>query len=302
MKRILRLTNHIQRFTNHILRVVKRILRFTNPILRLTNPNLRLMDHILRPMNHILRVMKPSLLCFSALALALLFASCDDGSIQEKSGAMAVGKVVKMEGRVLGLNSYPSHYNVSIAGFTEDADAEPSPYATISKVLTADTLGNVSIVMSGISGAVTDVELCLLNSLRQRIVTFVASDISAQRGDDTIRINIGTVDVGMFSAIQTGLFNLSCIGCHGSNGFSGAGLNLTAGNSYADLVGKTSTKLPQQERVLAGDAAHSVLYEVINDSAFSRDWRENHADVLNQERSAGLITLVRDWIDSGAEQ
>ncbi len=245
--------------------------------------------------------MKKTLFFIPLMAL-LLICSCDDGTVHEKEASMTTGKIVKLEGHLIGLNSYPNRYDVSVAGFSEDADNEVSPYATISKVVTADADGNVSMVLSGITGSVKNVELCVLNSLRQRVVTFVSEDISSQSVDDTIRIDVGTVDVSMLSAIQSSLFNVSCIGCHGANGFSGAGLNLTEGNSFAQLVSHASTKVPEKNRVSPGDAAHSVLYEVINDSTFSQDWRENHSDILNHERSADLISLVRDWINSGAAQ
>lgn len=244
--------------------------------------------------------MKKALLLLPLMAVLLVVGACDDGTIHEKDASVTAGKVVKMEGQVLGLASYPTHYNVSVAGFTEAAENEVSPYATISKVLTADSAGNVSIVLSGIPGNVKNVELCLLNSLRQKVMTFATEDISSQNSGDTIRIDIGTVDVSMLSAIQNGLFNISCIGCHGANGFSGAGLNLTTGNSYASLVGHVSTKVPDKNRVTPGDAANSVLYEVVDDSTFSVDWRENHADILNKDQAYPLINLLRDWINNGA--
>ncbi len=244
--------------------------------------------------------MKKSLFLIPLTAL-LLLASCDDGTIEEKEAAYSTGKIVKVEGQVTGLNTWPAHYNVAIAGFTEQANNEPSPYATISKVLTTDAQGNVSIVLSAITGNVKDVELCVLNSLRQRVMTFASEDISSATDDDTIRINFGTVDVSALAAIQVGLFNVSCIGCHGSNGFSGGGLNLTEGHAYASLVNLPSTKVPEKNRVTPGDAANSVLYEVINDSTFTETWRENHKDILNKDRTAELIYLVKEWINSGAK-
>lgn len=253
--------------------------------------------------------MNKSLFLLPLMALLLLVGSCDDGDIHEKVASVTTGKVVKLEGRVIGLRSYTRHYDVSIAGFTEEAESQALPYATISKVLTADSAGNVSIVLSGITGAVKDVELCVLNSLRQRVVTFVSEDISNLSAGDTIRMNIGTVDVSMLSALQTGLFNTSCVGCHGANGFSGAGLNLTATDSlgyssprYSMLVNHPSTKLPDQNRVTPGDADHSVLFQVINDSTFSQSWRENHADILNKDRAYPIISMMREWIDEGAAQ
>lgn len=245
--------------------------------------------------------MKKTLLILTALAALLpLLAACDDGPIHEKDAQAATGKIVKVQGRLTGLKTWTSGYDVSVAGFTAEAGNEVSPYASISKVVTADSLGNVSMVMSAINGNVQSVEVCVLNVLRQRVMTFVAQDITSEAEGDTININLGTLDVSMLAAIQQSVFNASCTACHGGNGRAAAGLDLTAGHSYASLVGHESAKVPGSYRVAPGSAGESVLYQVI-DGNISQNWRQNHSDMLNKERSAPLINLVADWINSGAK-
>lgn len=241
-------------------------------------------------------------LAFYILTLAVLFgvASCDDGSIEKVTNATTGGKVVKVEGTVTGLSTWPDRYNVAVAGFTEEANNETMPYATISKVMTVDENGHASIVLSGIGSSVTEIDICALNRLRQRIVTFSSMNIANESEGDTIRYNVGTIDASMLAGIQTGIFGASCTACHGANGTSAAGLNLTEGNSYANLVNQHSTQLPEQYRVVPNDTANSVLWQVIYGDA-SAGWPMNHADMLNKERASGLLQMLADWIVNGAQ-
>lgn len=238
---------------------------------------------------------------FSILSLSvfLLLSSCDDGPIEKANNATTGGKVVKVEGTITGLDTWSDRYDVAVAGFTEDAANESMPYATISKVVTVDANGHASIVLSNIGSSVKNVEICALNRLRQRIVTFTSTDISNASSNDTIRFDIGTVDASMLAGIQTGIFSATCAACHGANGTSAANLNLTEGNAYASLVNHKSTMRPEMLRVKPGDADSSLIWQVIYGDA-SESWPMNHGDMLNKDRAAGLLQMLEDWIDNGA--
>lgn len=234
----------------------------------------------------------------SLLAL-LTFASCDDGPIEKETYATVGGKIVKVEGDIKGLKTWSERYDISVAGFTEDANTETMPYATISKVMSVDVNGHASIVLSSIGNSVKNIEICALNRLRQRIVTFSKIDISNESESDTIRYNFGTIDASMYAGIQKEIFNASCIACHGANGTSADGLNLTEGNSYNMLVNHPSTQLPKYNRITPGNANQSVIWQVIYGNA-SENWPMNHGDMLNKDRSAGLLQMLEDWINDCA--
>lgn len=237
---------------------------------------------------------------FCLLTLSFLFAACDDGTIENKTYSATEGKIVKVEGHLTGLDTWPLSYNVSVAGFDADAANETMPYATVSKAMASDANGNFSVVLSSLGNEVTTVDVCVMNSIRQRIVSFVSTDISNETSEDTIRIDVGTIDASMLAGIQTGIFGASCTACHGANGTSAAGLNLTEGNSYANLVNQHSTQLPEQYRVVPNDTANSVLWQVIYGDA-SAGWPMNHADMLNKDRASGLLQMLADWIVNGAQ-
>ncbi|MBR1733417.1 MAG: hypothetical protein IJ729_06760 [Alloprevotella sp.] len=233
---------------------------------------------------------------FAALsAAALLLTGCDDGRIYDEVRYDTQGAVARLDARLTGVQGWPDGYYVAIAGF-EATDN----YAVISKVISAPAAadGTLTVQMAGIPGSVETVELCVLNRLRQRVATFVAEPMAGVR--DTLRIDAGTVDVSPVSAIQTALLNPSCVACHGATGSKAAGLDLTAGNFYAAVVGQPSRKVEGSYLVAPGDAAGSVFSQVLN-TDISATWRQNHADMLNKERTANLLALVDAWIEAGAE-
>ena len=77
-------------------------------------------------------------------------------------------------------------------------------------------------------------------------------------------MDLGVRDVSRFGALQLGLFNMACIQCHGGNGGAGAaGLNLTEGRSYANLVNVSSTRKEGMMRVVGGNARESLLHQMM---------------------------------------
>ena len=173
------------------------------------------------------RIIFASLIALVAIGLS----SCDDGRIYKEVVFTSEGRVAKVEGNVTGLGSWAAGYTVAIAGFTEGDD-----YATVSRAIMPDESGKVSMALENIPDEVTSVQLCVLDRLRRHVLTLQEAEVEGVR--DTIRINIaGTMNVGMYNAIQQSYFNTTCINCHGASNFTAAGLNLTEGKSYAALVG-----------------------------------------------------------------
>lgn len=227
---------------------------------------------------------------------SLSFFSCDDGDITDVSrGVQKEGYVVRMTGSLTGFDTWPEKYDVVIAGFKEGAS-----YATISK--NVPPVPRQDFVLSGIESSVKTVELCVINSIRKRIVTFYSVDVSSLSLDDTIRIDLDALalaDVSMYAAVQTGIFDgKSCTGCHGVS-HSAASLDLTASHSYAQLVSVPSGTVPDRLRVQPGQAPQSVLYSVFADPSLGHLY-SFHQSVITKPFSADELDLLRDWIDDGA--
>lgn len=227
-----------------------------------------------------------------AVSLLLLLASCDDGKIYDDYVMQQEdGIVVKLTGNISGISGWGSGYNIAVAGF---GDGE---YAVISKNVTTvagEDDDEVELIMSGVTSQVKTVELCAIDRLRKRVVTFksIACDFTA----DTLVFEVGDVDAGMFNAIQQSVFNVTCANCHGASNYAAAGLYLTEGKSYDALVNRGSRLLEGETLVVPGDGETSVLYKTLS-SDVSSTWGYDHSvEVL----SATTLDLIKGWIDNGA--
>jgi len=117
-------------------------------------------------------------------------------------------------------------------------------------------------------------------------VTLTATD-SQGLADPTPATRTVTVTAGgtapTLTQLQTTVFTPLCIGCHGQNG--DAGMNLTAGNAYANLVNVPATTRSGL-RVVPGSPGTSALVAQL---------AGGHRSV-----SAANQSLISAWITAGA--
>lgn len=220
--------------------------------------------------------------------------SCDEGRIEAETIVVPQeGFTLKLTGNLSGMDSWPEKYSIVIAGFSESSE-----YAVISKVVPTPSTddGAVEVTLSGIGETVTSLELCVINRLRKRVVTFESIEDFTST-NDTIYMEAGTVNTDMFNAIQEQVFDNYCIGCHGNSTSAAAGLYLTEGNSYSHLVNKTSSINSEMLLVSPGDAQNSFIYYVLSRNG---DTRHDHEDLLSTQTT--LRTMITDWINNGAEE
>ena len=231
-----------------------------------------------------------------ALAVCLLCA-CDDGRIYPETAATAEGKTVVMEGVLNGLDNWSSNYRVSIAGF-EDANDE---YASVSKVITTSDIkdGKTTVELSGLKSEIKLVRLCILDRLRRHIVTFNEVDVS--NATEPVKMDVGTVNICMFNAIQQNYFNTTCANCHGASNRAAAGLYLTEGKSYNALVGADSRKVEGKKLVEPNNAANSVLHMVLNQQSVE-GISMDHYDLVSEKNKLTILPLIDSWINNGAKE
>jgi hypothetical protein len=96
--------------------------------------------------------------------------------------------------------------------------------------------------------------------------------------------------------IQVAIFNGSCAlsGCH--NTTASAGLNLTQGNSYNNLVNIDSTQDPTKKLVLPSDATNSYLVIKIE----GRQTVGERMPLNRSPLSSTEIQNIKNWINNGA--
>lgn len=219
-----------------------------------------------------------------------VLAACDEGTIYPDNNAPTQrdGLVVKLTGHLTGTNSWADGYTVAVAAFDDE-----SPYALITKNITGE--GDVEMVMNAIPTEATQVELCILDRLRQRIAT-IAQQSTSGIGDtrDTLRMDVGTTDLGMMALLQQNVFTPRCAGCHGLSSHTAAGIDLTEGNTYGNIVGKPSKHMEGKNIVEPNDYAESVLGMML-DTDLTSSWGYDHqrADISDTWRK-----ILKDWIEN----
>lgn len=228
------------------------------------------------------------------LCASFLLASCDEGRIEEKElNIPQNGFTVKLTATVNGLETWPSNYELALAGLSSD-DA-----VKVYKIITAE--GNVSVDMSGIDENISKVQLCIMEKAsRKSVIAYKEIDkenFNAQ--SDIIAMDAGNIDINMYNSIQTYIFDDKCISCHGAQGNAPRELFLTSGKSYENLVNKASKVNPSYTLVKPNNAASSLLPLILSENGLIG---HDHADILDARKSEALIAITKDWINNGAKE
>jgi hypothetical protein len=102
-----------------------------------------------------------------------------------------------------------------------------------------------------------------------------------------------------FTRVQTEVFSVSCAlaGCHAGNAPT-AGMDLSAGVAYGNIVGVTSTERADLKRIEPGDPDRSYLVKKIRgDADISGGTMPLVGSITGGQRQ-----LVIDWVRRGAPQ
>lgn len=222
-----------------------------------------------------------------AIAVTAIATGCDDGKIYPSdvdfSGDNGISVV--MTGTITGAgNSYESGYTLALAAFNEGNE-----FAVASKTV-GD--GSETVELTNVSPTVNSVELCVINSLRKRILTLASVDVDVSAGD-RVTFDIGNVDASPFSAINREIFSTTCVQCHGATGHAAAGLDLQPDKAYEMLVNVPSTVVDGLKRVVPGDAGASTLWQAVATDA-SSSWSFHHNNLLTSDQSA----FIENWINN----
>lgn len=227
-----------------------------------------------------------------------LLAACNDGDIIEKYTYQQEGIKVAVDVNISGTESWPDGYSVTLSGFSlpQNDKTSSAEYSEISKQIINGN-GSAHITLCGIPQSVNYLEITVLNRIRQRVVTLWQKEFTNEEKStrDTLKIDAGSINAGMFNYIQNEYFNNSCANCHGLGEHAAAGLFLTEGKSYAALVNVKSSKRAALNLVTPGDTANSVLHKILKGEF--PEVKHNHSDKLDLEQDK---ILIDNWILSGA--
>lgn len=219
------------------------------------------------------------------LIAALALTGCDEGRIygdylpDDRSGLSAHVEIVN----ALGVDRWFSGYSLAVAGFIPGSE-----YALISKNLELDDAGCCDVTLSGIPPEAQTIELCVVDRLRRRVAVFQ----SVRVGSDELSLICRGADLSPEAAIQSEIFNTTCINCHGGANFAAGNLNLTEGCAFQELVGQPSVKEPGRLRVAQGAPEESVLYQILSGNG-SAAWSYDHSVEITASEK---LDLIKNWI------
>ena len=226
--------------------------------------------------------------------------SCDDGLIYDKEyvAPASSGYTAVVTGTFKGQTSWPSRYSIVVAGFNDNSE-----YAIIQKTLAAKNNDGkeIRMVLSNISDTTRTLEIAIVNSLRKRIATLYSYEIPVnQDAKDTIRMNVGELNIGMFETINKEVFQgMNCSRCHAS-ATAAAHLDLTKDNAYKSLLSMQSSKNPEYRRVKRYDTDSSYMYRVITTGTPEVGY--NHPALFVDSKHSAFLSIIKNWIENGAKE
>jgi len=221
------------------------------------------------------------LLHLLVLGTAALLGSCDSGDIIDTHYTVnGKGHNVKLTASLHGLASLPAGYTLALAGFQEGSN-----YAVMQRAIPAGAgADSLQLVLANVGSNVQTVELAVTNNLRERILSLASVKLDDYEGQtDTIRLDMGVLDVSATGCLQRGMLDKACVQCHGANGRKAAGLDLTEGYTSADLVNEGS-----------------LLWHILNDGG-ENILHYNHTEVISsqfKDNLAEVRTYLRKWIEA----
>lgn len=220
----------------------------------------------------------------------ILLGGCDEGKIYpSENDGTGWGYNVVMTGNFKGSAEYGSGYSLVLAVFGEGND-----FAEISKGV---GVGSEKIELSNVTVSQGTVELCVVNSLRKRVLTLAIMQVHNPSRGETLHFDVGEVDVSGFGIIADRIFATTCLQCHGGTSHAAAGLDLNREKAWAMLVNVPSRVVEGIMRVEPGAPRRSTLWEAVATDV-SAGWSFNHSNLLPSEQSG----FIEKWIEKGAEK
>ena len=222
------------------------------------------------------------------IGLCLPFTACDSGDIYPEK-ELDVGKQVEISWHFENTDAFPrsEYYQMVFASFQEGGEY-PLSYKNI-----ADE-SDESLVLSNIPDDADLVSVSLLDKGRKLIYHFFTYPLTGTGDEELVKIPLQTIALADYGRVQEQLFTAKCIACHGGSNFTAANLNLTADNSFDNLVG-VQAQCSSQNRVTSGNASKSFILDVLLDrELLSTD----HTEMVKDDD----INLLRAWVNNGCHK
>lgn len=182
-------------------------------------------------------------------------------------------------------DSWPESYQIILGAFGDDS-TQTSTFTVLNKSSEDET---VAIKLERVSASVKNIKLCMASNGK---VVYTFYNHPYQTSMPVVPLQ--HINLLSYPRIQAQVFNAHCITCHGgASGNPAAGMYLTAGKSYDELVNHQA-KESAKVRVMPFYPANSFLTDVLRMRGISFEHSASRS--ISEEN----IELIELWIQKGA--
>lgn len=224
------------------------------------------------------------------ICLVVFLVSCDSGDIYPTDASEDEGVSIDAAFDFQGIATFPVNYDILFGVYDKESEV-PLISKNISK---PSGTGPVNVSLSRIPDNAAFIRLCLAQAGRKTVYVFYEMKLDAVPGDDIV-IPEQTIALNSFKRIQQQVFR-QCIACHGGSGHAAAGLFLTAGQSYSQLVDVPSVESPKK-RVDPSNVPGSFLIDVLTKDL---DLSYSHNTSISSLKDDDVV-LLEEWISAGTK-
>lgn len=215
----------------------------------------------------------------------MVFTACDSGDIYAEE-TKKNDKTITAQITLKGIKALPEENKLVLAAYYAD---EVVP--VITQAITAGSENEtVTVTLNYVPDDATRVTISVLNKTWREIYTYYDGKVPEGK---TVSIPAQTINLLTYNRLQQQLFS-QCVQCHGGSTSAAAGLYLTEGNSYTNLVSHPAVN-SDKGRVTPGFISQSFLVDVLEGNATLRYTHTNISSLKDED-----IALLKAWIESGA--
>ncbi len=182
--------------------------------------------------------------------------------------------------------TWPQAYQVVLGTFNGDTTL---PTRSVTIATPADS-NNVYVRLTGIPSGTKEIRLCLVSS---GVVLYTFYTYGYKGFQDSV-MSDKNIALLSFNRVQNQVFTSHCITCHGgSSGSPAAGMYLTEGKAYTNLVNHAAVNSTKM-RVLPYSTANSFVIDVLRLKGIG--FTHSASQSISEEN----IQLLEAWIRDGA--
>lgn len=232
--------------------------------------------------------MKPNNLYLLCILWSLFCAGCDEGSIYPDK-TIDTGHTATVTVTFTGLDAWPEENTLSLCAFKEDRSTP-----VLSKRITKPGKEGrqTTLQLNNLPPDTKTIELVVISRGLKVVYSYYSYPIDGTETET--KIAVGEVDLANFHRIQSQVFDLNCLSCHGGSSTLAGGLDLRDAAAYQALVNVKAPLSPEEKNYVTPETPeNSYLLDILEENPY-------HKDMFNSSGKQEVLGLIETWIKRGA--